>query len=219
MSQKFSIKDLDCLQEEYELSKENAYKFNPMFDEEKKLVHDNIMRSEEVRKKISDTMKNKINKGEFFTEEHRKNLKKALKDSIYIYNDERITRIKKKNLQKNLDSGWKIYEKRSYAQLCNKEMMTVKTNNFKMFATRCSKCYCITDKGERFDFKSIRDATVWWFENYHPFGEHYSECTLQRKIKVSAKGDDITYKAYSNWAHTQKKGCLIKITNVKWFIE
>lgn len=52
---------------------------NVMDIESVKTKHDEVMRSPEVRKKISDTMKRKIANGEFFTEEHRKKLSEKAK--------------------------------------------------------------------------------------------------------------------------------------------
>ena len=181
-----------------------------MYDKVYKQIHDESMRSEDVRSRISSTMKKHIANGEFFTEKHRANISASIKDGVYIYNDEKITRVRKSKLQEYLDNGWKIYEKRSYDQLCSREMMTVKTNNFSMFNSRSKSCYCILDSGERLEFRSIRDATIWWFENYHPFGDHYSECVLQRKIKQSINTGCIKY---GNDTHKKH----IEITNIKWY--
>ncbi len=52
---------------------------NIMDIESVKTKHDKVMRSSEVRKKISNTMKNKIANGEFFTPEHRKKLSEKAK--------------------------------------------------------------------------------------------------------------------------------------------
>lgn len=52
---------------------------NVMDIESVKTKHDEVMRSPEVRKKISDTMKSKIANGEFFTVEHRKKLSEKAK--------------------------------------------------------------------------------------------------------------------------------------------
>lgn len=52
---------------------------NPMNCSYVKEKHDKTMRSEEVRQKISNTMKQHIRNGEFFTEEHRKKISEKLK--------------------------------------------------------------------------------------------------------------------------------------------
>lgn len=201
--------DFEELQNEYEICKEKCYKFNPMFNEKSKNYHDTKMRSSEVRAKISSTMKKKAIDGTLFSEKHRKNLSLAQKDMIYIFKDDKITRIHEVDLKEYLNCGWQKYERRSYEQLCGKEVMTIKQNTFG-FSTRNVGCYCILDTGDRYDFNSIRDATVWWFETFHPFGEHYSECVLQRKIKSSIKGIPITY---GNKKHKKYR----EINNIKWF--
>lgn len=52
-------------------------------------------------------------------------------------------------------------------------------------------CYCITEKGEKYQFHSYLDAGKWWYENYKQFP--YSACTYQRKIKQSIKSGYCTY--------------------------
>lgn len=52
---------------------------NPMNYEKVKQRHDETMRSPEVRKKISDTMKRHVAYGTFFTEEHRRKISEKLK--------------------------------------------------------------------------------------------------------------------------------------------
>ena len=52
---------------------------NIMDIESVKTKHDEIMRSEEVRSKISNTMKQKVKNGELFTEEHRRKLSESAK--------------------------------------------------------------------------------------------------------------------------------------------
>lgn len=50
---------------------------NPMDAMQSKEKHDDIMRSNEVRQKISNTMKEKAQRGELFSDEHRKHLSDA----------------------------------------------------------------------------------------------------------------------------------------------
>lgn len=52
---------------------------NIMDIESVKTKHDEVMRSPEVRKKISDSMKKKIAEGNFFTDEHRRKLSEKAK--------------------------------------------------------------------------------------------------------------------------------------------
>ncbi len=42
-------------------------------------------------------------------------------------------------------------------------------------------CYCV-DNGVRIDFRNYKEAGIWWYNTYHPFGEKYSQATYQRKI-------------------------------------
>lgn len=66
--------------EEYQMAYENSrkicYEYNPMFIEEYKMSHLKLMRSDAVRKRISDSMKN-YRKEHPFSEEHRKKLSEA----------------------------------------------------------------------------------------------------------------------------------------------
>ena len=65
-------------------SYENGYNstrgdLNPMLFEDIKHKHDKIMRSQAVRKKISDTMKRKVSNGELFGPEHRLHISQSMK--------------------------------------------------------------------------------------------------------------------------------------------
>ena len=75
---------------------------------------------------------------------------------------------------------------------------------------RSVACYCILNNGERHDFESILDGGKWWYDNFHPFGDIYSEATYQRKIKKSIRGEEITF---GNISHSNYK----VITNIKWY--
>lgn len=217
-----SLDELKQKEKEYVI-KYNAYSLgynmteggdtNPMDSAEVVEKHNVTMRSYKVRTKISKTMKEKNSKGELFSKEHRKHLSESQKDCSYLYNPNtnKITRVKNSQLDDYINAGWVKYIKRPYSQLCGEEMMTplvIKTN---MFSTRGVPCYCILDTGDRFDFPNIREAAIWWFNNYHPFGDHYAECTLQRKIKASMAGKDIIFEIQKP---KQEK---IKITNIKWY--
>lgn len=77
-------------------------------------------------------------------------------------------------------------------------------------ASRSMAVYCILDSGERYEFKSIKDAGKWWYDNYKPFGEVYSTATYQRKIEASIAGKEIECgnKNHKRYVH---------ITNIKWY--
>lgn len=211
LNKKYDFRNLGELQKEYEECRRRAYRFNPMFDPDKKMEHDKIMRSSEVREKISKTMKEKALRGELFSEEHKRNISIAQKEMVYIFRGDKTIRVKKDKLQSYLDAGWNLYKRRSYDQLCGREQLTALTDKFNRFDTRSIGVYCILDTGERFDFKSIRDATIWWFYNFKPFGEHFAECVLQRKIKKSISGESIIY--------NKSKKEQIPITNIRWYKE
>lgn len=82
----FWIKELNS----YACSSSNGYNTthggqdNPMSHENVKEKHDKIMRSDEVRKKISDTMKQKVSRGELFDEKHRKSLSESMKGNQHF---------------------------------------------------------------------------------------------------------------------------------------
>lgn len=57
---------------------------NPMHCEDIKKHHDEIMRSKEIRDKISKSMKQRIAEGKFFSEEHRKKISEKLKGNKHF---------------------------------------------------------------------------------------------------------------------------------------
>ena len=219
MMKKVTKDDLNSVQIIYENSRKLASKYNCMYDDITKEKHLKAMRSALVRSKISKTMKEKRERGELFSAETRKKISENQKTLVYVYKENIVIRVKPENLSEYLNNGWTRYVKRSYKQLCGHEMMTVNEIQRNRFNTRGVGCYCILNTGEKFEFKSIRDATVWWFENYHPFGEKYSEVTLQRKIKSSIQGKDITYlpRCSSTRKHVKEDNNVKIITNIKWY--
>lgn len=164
------IKDLESLyqseeyQKSYELgriaaSKNNPMKVNPAVREKQT----KLMKSPEMRAKISATM-HKLRTTIGFLAEHRAKISKAL----------------------------------------------MKNHNFGTGDTRSLSVYCELESGQKYTFHSIKEAGKWWYENYKPFGEIYSEATYQRKIKASIAGNEIHY---GNKTHTTYK----VITDIKWF--
>ena len=57
---------------------------NPMYNDSVRDKHHEKMRSEEVRRKISTTMKRKMSDGELFTSSHRKNLSNSMKGNQHF---------------------------------------------------------------------------------------------------------------------------------------
>lgn len=112
---------------------------NVMFIPEVKQHHADVVRSESNRKKISEGMKRKIARGEFFTPEHRRKLSEKAKQRVYPKN-----------------SSTKKKTNRGYI-------------NVKRGDTRSIGCYCILEDGSRIDFHSYRDAWMWWKNIKNPF--------------------------------------------------
>lgn len=72
------INNLEEVQLAYESSRKIALKYNPMNVPKYREEHDNLMRSEKVRKAISQSMK-EYRKNHPFTDEHRRKLSEAAK--------------------------------------------------------------------------------------------------------------------------------------------
>lgn len=85
------------------------------------------------------------------------------------------------------------------------------------FATRSVPVYCILNTGERYDFKSINDAGIWWYNTFKPFKNNYSQATFQRKIEDSIVGKEIAYRE-TYIENGVKKYRRIKVDNIKWYI-
>lgn len=121
----------------YNLTKGDS---NPMNFSESKQYHDSVMRSKEVREKISKTMKVRIAEGKFFTEEHRNKISQKLKGNKHFLGHKRTPEAieatarakrkkvscydKKLNLVKKFNSldeavNW-IIENNIYPQIHNK---------------------------------------------------------------------------------------------------
>jgi group I intron endonuclease len=55
-------------------------------------------------------------------------------------------------------------------------------------------CYCIVNDTVTYYFDNYKEAGLWWYKNYHPFGEKYSQATYQRKIIDCIDKDYCTFK-------------------------
>ena len=138
------------------------------------------------------------------SQEVRDKISKTLSDyrNTYGFSDEHKKKIREssqKRKEERAKQGLKFYDDCSHC------------------ATRCQAVYCILDTGERFDFQSIKEAGIWWFTNYKPFGENYSVPTFQRKIEASIGGKEIIYQAGHNSQKKGQKNVIYKITNIKWY--
>lgn len=93
---------LSAVQKKYE----SCEKINPMFVEKHREKHDRIMKDPTTRKKISDTMKKKMENGELFTDETRRKLSEIDKNMLYIHKDGVYTKVNKEDLERFLNDGW-----------------------------------------------------------------------------------------------------------------
>lgn len=199
---------------------------NPMDSEVVKKKHYEKVHSEETRNKISKSM-HELRSTVGFSEETRKKLSEAAQNQIYFYKNNKVTHTNKNNknrISELLSNGWVQYDehhkkpknikpKVKTTKLKVEETKDIVLNNLgrlNCFATRSVKCYCIVNNTEKYSFESILEAGIWWYENYKPFGDIYSDATFQRKIKASIEGKEITYgnKNRSTYKH---------ITNIKWY--
>ena len=175
---------------------------NVMDIESVKTKHDNIMRSDEVRKKISESMK-KYRKEHPFTDEHRRKLsEKALGNSNGSKGDNTYRSRSSKRKHKYYGNK-KVYVR--------SEITNIKVSHGRSeYDTRSIACYCIDEHNKEHHFYSYLDAGKWWYEMYKPFP--YSTCTYQRKIKQSIK---FGYATYCD-EHSPKR--TYRFDNPKWFI-
>ena len=98
--------DFDVYQKAYEAGRLAAYEFNPMFDAAKKEQHDDVMRSEDVRNRISTTIRDRIKEGVIFDEEHRKKLSDNAYNSVFIHKWDVVKRIPREELEAYEREGW-----------------------------------------------------------------------------------------------------------------
>lgn len=131
---------------------------NPMEEEQVKIKHDSIMKSEEVRTKISKTMKAKCSSGEMFNEEHRNKISKGCKDNVWINKDGVYTHVKKEVVEEYIKNGWNY----GYHRLSDDAIKRAAAKKFK-------KVKCINKQNELVkEFNSVKEAAVWWYENGWP---------------------------------------------------
>lgn len=97
--------ELELYQVAYETGRKLAYELNPMFDPIKKANHDQTMCNPEVSQKISNTMKQKYEKGELFNDKHRDNLSSSAKLRCHAYKDNKAKRILKSDAEQYVQNG------------------------------------------------------------------------------------------------------------------
>jgi group I intron endonuclease len=204
--EKFWIHYFDTVTSGYNML-EGSTKANPMDSTVVKAKHDLIMQSDEVKAKISKTLSNTLKKNGR-SEAYRRKISEAQRDRKCFVKDGKRTYTAGANTEKInqlLEEGWLLVSK-------DKKVSTRIINTNNIFATRSVPVYCILNTGERFDFESILDAGLWWYQTEKPFGNNYSEATYQRKIKMSIQKGEITGRICENNKYKN-----IKITNIQWF--
>lgn len=150
---------------------------NPMFDENIKRHHDDICATDQFRLNVSNGMK-KMRSEVPFSKEHLKHIREST-DKHRDENHAKGLTLYGTPLRKDGECGI-----------------------LQQFVHNNRAVYCIFNN-ERHDFKSIREASIWW-HSVSPLTKHYVECTLQRKIRDSANNLQIKY-----------KGTIID--NIKWY--
>ena len=101
-SKKFIDLDLD------EICMCRQSSINAMQIEDIRKKHDDTMRKQETRDKISKTLRLRSLNGDLFKEEHRKKISESSKGRIRIHKDGVYTHVKKEVLQEYLNEGWEI---------------------------------------------------------------------------------------------------------------
>lgn len=190
-NEKAILYQLDNLQELYEQSRLNNK--NVMFDDLIRKHHDDIMRTIEVRTKISDTMKNKVQNGELFTESHRKNLSLAASGKISINNGFEEKHIKKEYLDEYLNKGWK-----------KGGLPVPKDLVEKRAKKRCISVYCVDEYENKLGtFNSVKSACEWWVDNGYTRKIPKNIYELSNVIKDSSKNDK--YVCGIKWIYIPKE--------------
>lgn len=110
----------------------------------------------------------------------------------------------------NVSKGMKEYRKtHPFTEEHRKKLSqsAMGNHNFGTGDTRSIGCYCIDENGVKHEFHSYKEAGMWWYNTYKPFGEHYSECIMQRKIKCCIENGKCFY------GHKNK----ICVDNLTWY--
>jgi group I intron endonuclease len=137
---------------------------NTMYSVIVKEKHDNIMRSEDVRKRISESMKQSYKDRGGPSKEHKKHLSDSRKA---LYASEKGQEVRAK-----FRKSFKLSEA-----------------HYKALNDSKNKCvYCIDTQGSFVaEFERVKDAANWWYAN--GYGTVKSSDQLNDKIKESAKFD------------------------------
>lgn len=174
----FDFVDLELLQLAYEDSRQQAILNNPMNDADIRKYHDDVMRTEDVRAKISQAMKDYRLENPF-SDEHRNKIKQKATGQIFIHKDNELKHVSQDQLDYFLTEGWQIgglpvphdiVEKRS--------------------KNRCQPIQCINESGEIVAiFDSVKSACVWWADNGYSRKIPKNLYDLANVIKSSSNND------------------------------
>lgn len=177
ISEKDFIQFLPDIQNFYEQSRILLSNNNPMKIEKHKKHHDNVMRSADVKSKISISMKAVRESQKDYINIHKGNdigkrispelLEKYLSDGwelgvknsgyIKVYKDDKETAIPPTKLSQYLEDGWKRGGRPGRVSKEHREKINKSLNK---------EVYCIdTNNKEIARFKSVFDAAYWWYDN------------------------------------------------------
>ena len=150
---------------------------NPMFFERSRIKHDNIMRSDEVRSKISVSMKESYEKRGGPTEEHRKHLSEQ-KKALYASPKGDLVRAKFRE---------------SYVFTPEHQAAMIKG--------RQKGVYCIDRSGNIIrEFNTVKEAAQWWLVNGYAVKSYDQLCD---RIKQSFVKDE--YIKGLKWVYKDKQ--------------
>ena len=175
-----------------------AYKnFVPMFNEEHKLHHDNIMRTPDVRDRISQTMRKVIAQNEnMFNEEHRRKLSEQATGRIVLHDSKGNSKHVKdpQKIAQLLNEGWVVGGPPVPKDVVERQSVT-----------RCRPVHCQDLKGNITAFPSVKSAAQWWYEN--GYGDYDRKLPKQSYelmdvIKQSSKED--RYICGLKWIYDEK---------------
>lgn len=124
---------------------------NPMNSDKVRSKHRNLMRSDDIKKKISDSMKEykKINP---VSDETRKKLSEYRKKMIFIHKGSKCIQVPKLDLEKYLNEGWVKGGKK-----CDPEVVARRSKN------RQRKVFCIDMlDNNQYHFNSVKEAGLWY---------------------------------------------------------
>ena len=179
------IRRLPDIQALYEKCREVA--MNPMFNEGHKLHHDNIMRTPDVRNRISQTMRKVIQQNEnMFNEEHRRKLAEQATGRIVLHDSNGNSKHVKdpQKIEQLLNEGWVVGGPPVPKYIVEKRSIT-----------RYRPVHCEDLNGNVKAFPSVKSAAQWWYENGYgdydrKLPKHSYE--LMNIIKQSSKEDKYT---------------------------